>query len=118
MKMGIGQGGTGSTPFPTPAGVGLSLALGHLLAFFKTAVFQERALSELTCSREFELEQYRGVKNIWVYSSKRMCCNCPEETQVWTPLTDDASEKALLGLHLNPDWYAINQTIHQLKQRF
>lgn len=38
--------------------------------------------------------------------------------QVWTPLTADASEEALLGLYVSPDWYAINQTLHQLKQKF
>lgn len=45
MKIDMRQGGIGSTPFP-PLRTGVALSLGHILAFYKTAVLQEKALSQ------------------------------------------------------------------------
>lgn len=68
--------GRGDPSFPTIADTGVVLVLGHLLSFCKTTVLQGKALSEPTCCRQYELEQYRGVKNSWGYSSKWLCFLC------------------------------------------
>lgn len=65
--------GNGEQSFPTPAGSGDVTALGHLLALCRTANLQEEALSGSLSALESELEQYKGVRNIWVQSSKGMC---------------------------------------------
>lgn len=45
MKIDMRQGGIGSTPFP-PLQTGVALSPGHILAFYKTAVLQKKALSQ------------------------------------------------------------------------
>lgn len=73
MKMDIGVGNREQS-FPTPAGSGDVLALGHLLVPCKSS--GESPLWELICPGESELEQCQRAKKIWVWSSKGMCLPC------------------------------------------
>lgn len=65
MEMDIGVGSREQS-FPTPADSEDVLALGHLLALCQTANLEEKALSGSLAALEAELEQYKGVRNVWV----------------------------------------------------
>lgn len=73
-------------------------------------------------SKGLELKQYQAGKSSGLRCSDcllslYLCCNCPKQMQVQTPLADDAAAEALLAL-LESRWYAINQTLLNQNESF